>query len=77
MKNQKGEVVIAVMVVLMVGVMIFGHWGMGHGDHGGHHAGHMGHHMDENDHRHSEKDRQHMHDGNPDETTQHTGEEGK
>ena len=30
MNNQKGVVVIAVMVVLMVGMMIFGHLGMGH-----------------------------------------------
>lgn len=32
MKNQKGEVVTAVMVLMMVGIMIFGGMAMRHGD---------------------------------------------
>jgi hypothetical protein len=78
MKNQKGEVVIGVLVVLMVGMMILGHGlGRGHGDRGGHHGSHMGH-MDENDHGRSEKDRnQYMRDANMDKAAQPAGEEGK
>ena len=35
MKNQKGEAVTVAVVLLMAGMMIFGHgWGMRHGDHG-------------------------------------------
>jgi len=49
MNNQKGEVVIAVMVLLMVGMMIFGHLGMEHGCHGGNHGNQMKHDQAEND----------------------------
>ena len=41
MNNQKGEVVIAVMIVMMVGMMIFGHGLMRFGDHEDHHGRHM------------------------------------
>jgi hypothetical protein len=70
MKNEKGEVVIGVMAVLMVVMMVFGHMGMGHRDHGGGH----GHHMV---HEHSGKQTQHAHDGGPVGAAQPAGEEDK
>lgn len=58
MKNQSGEVVTGVMVVIMVGMMIFGKFFM-HGSHG-----------DRQDHKNvehkqdnAEKGHQHMHEG--------------
>ena len=50
MNNQKGEVVIAVMVVLMVGMMLIGRLGTGHGCHGENHG-------DSVKHEHSEKEK--------------------
>lgn len=57
MKNERGEVVIGVMVLMMVGMMIFGSFFM-HGGHGDHGTGHE-------QMQHSDNDHQHMnqHDG--------------
>jgi len=55
MNNQRGEVVTGVMVVIMVGMMLFGMVFM----HGGH-----GDHKDvEHKQDHADKGHQHMHDG--------------
>ena len=41
MKNQKGEALTVAVVLLMLGMMIFGHsWGMMRGDHGQRHNDH-------------------------------------
>lgn len=70
MKNQKGEVVTAVMVVMMVGMMIFGMSFM-HGGHKGHGDGHD---HDKNEQKHDHagmapKQMSHDHE-NPDENGQ-------
>lgn len=59
MNNQKGEVVTGVMVVVMVGMMIFGMLFM----HGGHrdHGARNGHTKDEQKKEHAETGPQHMH----------------
>jgi hypothetical protein len=71
MKNQKGEVVTAVMVVMMVGMMIFGMSMMhgGHKDHGDRNDPVKG----EQKHEHAGMGPQHMqHDhGNPEKNSQH------
>jgi hypothetical protein len=58
-KNEKGEVVTGLMVVMMVCMMIFGVFAMhgGHGSHGDHSAGN-GHEQKQ----HSDSDHRHMHD---------------
>ena len=58
MNNQKGEVVTGVMVVIMVGMMIFGMFSM-HGGHGDRHD----HKNVEQKQGQVEKGQQHMHDG--------------
>jgi hypothetical protein len=66
MKNEKGEVVIGVMVALMVIMMISG-MGLGHRGNGGS----RGHCMTNG---HSEKGLQHAHDGSIDKPAQTAGE---
>jgi hypothetical protein len=57
MKNERGEVVTGIMVLMMAGMMIFGLFFM-HGGHGDHRAG------DGNQQvQHSDSDHRHMHDG--------------
>jgi len=58
MNNQRGEIVTGVMVVMMVGMMIFGMVFM-HGGHGDRHD----HNSAEQKQEHSEKGHQHMHEG--------------
>jgi ABC-type nickel/cobalt efflux system permease component RcnA len=58
MNNQKGEVVTGVMVVIMVGMMLFGMIFM-HGGHGDRHD----HDSTEHKQEHSDKGHQHMHEG--------------
>jgi hypothetical protein len=70
MKNQKGEVVTGVMVLMMVGMLIFGGMTLMHG---GGQGGKHGHHMM---HGHSEKGQQHAHDGGMDKPAQAAGGEG-
>ncbi|HET7317539.1 MAG TPA: hypothetical protein VFK23_00240 [Nitrospirota bacterium] len=55
MKNERGEVVTGVMVLMMVGMMIFGLFFM-HGGHGNHGAGHGDTQMQhsDGDHRHTD-----------------------
>lgn len=62
MRNQKGEVVTAVMIAMMVGMMIFGGMHLMHRDHGEHRStGDHPHHEQGHDHR--EKGQQHEHRG--------------
>ncbi|HSA78279.1 MAG TPA: hypothetical protein VLG72_05410 [Nitrospirota bacterium] len=59
MKNERGEVVAGVMVLMMAGMMIFGlifMYGM-HGGHGDHSAGNG-----DKQTQHSDSDHRHMHD---------------
>jgi len=56
MNNQRGEVVIGVMVVVMLGMMLFGHFFM-HGDHGDRHDNENVDHKQE----HTEQGHQHAH----------------
>jgi len=58
MNNQRGEIVTGVMVVMMVGMMIFGLFFM-HGDHGNRHE----HKAVEDKQEPTDKEHQHMHDG--------------
>ena len=58
MTNQRGEIVTGVMVVMMVGMMIFGMVFM-HGGHGDRHD----HESVEHKQEHTEKGHQHMHEG--------------
>ena len=57
MKNERGEIVTGVMIVIMAGMMIFGMFFM-HGGHGDHRDG-SGHEQKQ----HSDKEHHHMHDG--------------
>jgi hypothetical protein len=70
MRNQKGEVVTALMVVMMVGMMIFGMSFMhsGHKDHGDSHD----HGKDEQKHEHAGMGPKHMHGdhGDPENSTE-------
>lgn len=58
MNNQRGEIVTGVMVVMMVGMMIFGMVFM-HGGHGDRHDHQDADHKQE----HADKGHQHMHEG--------------
>ncbi len=58
MRNERGEVITGVMVVIMVAVMIFGGMHMGHG---GHHSN-GDHQQMEQKHNHDEGHMHHMHD---------------
>ncbi len=71
LKSQKGEVVTAVMVVMMVGMMILGGMFMMHDGQGNHQEHTKTGHQD-----HSDADHRQMHDGHGDDT-QSVPENGK
>jgi hypothetical protein len=60
MKNERGEVVTGVMLLMMAGIMIFGLFFM-HGMHGGH--GDHGAGIADKQMQHSDSDHRNMHDG--------------
>lgn len=72
MRNQKGEVVTGVMVVMMVGLMIFGGMTWMHGRHGDHKE-----HTKSDQQTHSETGQKHMHHGEAENAHQPDVEERK
>ena len=72
MNNQRGEVVTGVMVVMMVGMMIFGMVFM----HGGH-RDNNDYHKTEHPQEHSDAGPHHMHDSDAEKTRQPDNQEGE